>query len=549
MHRSKTTMPTSRGTAVPTLPGTAVPTSRRRGLAARLTGLGAAGFAAALLVAPSAHADDSAAPPMDTSSDTGTPTDPGTTPAASSTTPAASAAATGSSSSAGTGSSAPSASAPATSSTPSPSAGSGPGGSGAAKPGPTARTPAPQVQLLPTYGAQKIRVGMQLKDGSYYPPGASLAGVTVHAVETDADGTVVNAGDCPLDQTSATTALCPIPYFASAGDTVVFTQTTAPDGPGILRDPQAVTVGPCVVPAPVLAAAPAGARAAAPAVAPAAVPADLPTCGLGSVPPGSVTAAQAQAQVRAQVRAMPEGGGFGAVPAAIRTDDILGPVVTFIDPGVPPVAKNDAATVTSGHSASVMVLANDVTGGAPTTITKVTAPAHGKVVILGSRVKYTPTAPFGGVDSFTYTITTPNGTSTATVKVTVKAPPVAVDDAAQSSGAAVLIPVLGNDNPEGGVISLAAVTAPGHGTATVEGTAVRYTPAEGFSGTDSFTYTITTANGSATATVTVTVTAPLGTNGLAETGTPSEQLLGAGTVLLLSGGVLLAAGRRRRQHG
>jgi hypothetical protein len=541
MHRSETTMPTSRGTAVPT--------SRRRGLAARLTGLGAAGFAAALLVAPSAHADDSAAPPVDTSSDTGTPADPGTTPAASSTTPTASAAATGSSSSAGTGSSAPSASAAATSSTPSPSAGSGSGGSGAAKPGATARRPAPQVQLQPTYGAQKIRVGMQLKDGSYYPPGASLAGVTVHAVETDVDGTVVNAGDCALDQTSATTALCPVPYFASAGDTVVFTQTTAPDGPGILRDPQGVTVGPCVVPAPVLAAAPAGAGAAAPAVAPAAVPADLPTCGLVFVPPGSVTAAKAQAQVRAQLQAMPEGGGFGAVPTGIRTDDPLGPIVTFIDPGVPPVAKNDAVTVTSGHSASVMVLANDVTGGAPTTITKVTAPAHGKVVIIGSRVKYTPIAPFGGVDSFTYTITTPNGTSTATVKVTVKAPPVAVDDAAQSSGAAVLIPVLGNDNPEGGVISLAAVTAPGHGTATVEGTAVRYTPAEGFSGTDSFTYTITTANGSATATVTVTVTAPLGTNGLAETGTPSEQLLGAGTVLLLSGGVLLAAGRRRRQHG
>ncbi|MEV7013558.1 Ig-like domain-containing protein [Streptosporangium sp. NPDC051022] len=79
----------------------------------------------------------------------------------------------------------------------------------------------------------------------------------------------------------------------------------------------------------------------------------------------------------------------------------------------------------------------------------------------------------------------------------------AADDAATTQGRAVNVPVLANDTATGPVIS--NVTAPGHGTATISGNTVVYTPGPGFVGTDTFTYTITTACGSATATVTVTV--------------------------------------------
>lgn len=382
---------------------------------------------------------------------------------------------------------------------------------------------APRVQLAPNYGMQKIRVDLALDPDNYYPSGASLEGAVVHAVETDPSGAFVREGSCTLDQLSATTAGCGGPYIADPGDTVVFTQTVAPDGPGILADPQPVTVGPCVVPAPAI--------ALAAHVVPAALPADLPACGIGPV--GSPLAVAA--------------AGFGAVPSAIRSDDIFGPVVTFIDPGAPPVAKNDAATVSTGHSTDIAVLANDTTLGAPTTIT-VTAPTHGKATVVAGKVRYTSAAPFGGVDTFTYTITTPNGSSTATVRVTVKAPPVAVNDTARTSGGSVLVPVLHNDNGEGGTITLASASTPAHGTAAIEGTGIRYTPADGFAGTDSFTYTITTANGSATATVTITVTAPVGANSLASTGAPSGQLLGSGALLLASGAALTVAGRRRRQR-
>ncbi|GII64733.1 hypothetical protein Skr01_48180 [Sphaerisporangium krabiense] len=82
-------------------------------------------------------------------------------------------------------------------------------------------------------------------------------------------------------------------------------------------------------------------------------------------------------------------------------------------------------------------------------------------------------------------------------------PTSAADDTATAQGRPVTVPVLANDTATAPVIS--GVTAPGHGTATVSGNAVVYTPAPGFVGTDTFTYTITTDCGTATAKVTVAV--------------------------------------------
>ncbi|MER6173744.1 Ig-like domain-containing protein [Streptosporangium sp. NPDC001681] len=82
----------------------------------------------------------------------------------------------------------------------------------------------------------------------------------------------------------------------------------------------------------------------------------------------------------------------------------------------------------------------------------------------------------------------------------------AVDDTASTTvmrGTPVSVPVLANDTATAPTIS--SVTKPGNGTATISGSNVIYTPAAGFSGTDTFTYTITTACGTSTATVTVTV--------------------------------------------
>ncbi len=97
--------------------------------------------------------------------------------------------------------------------------------------------------------------------------------------------------------------------------------------------------------------------------------------------------------------------------------------------------------------------------------------------------------------------------------------PQAVDDTAVVSpgsverstkatkGAGVLIEVLANDSdPDDDGLTIESVSTPGSGTAEVVGNAIQYTPAGGFTGTETFTYTISDGRGgTATATVTVEV--------------------------------------------
>jgi uncharacterized repeat protein (TIGR01451 family) len=96
----------------------------------------------------------------------------------------------------------------------------------------------------------------------------------------------------------------------------------------------------------------------------------------------------------------------------------------------------------------------------------------------------------------------------ATTATRVDAPPVAKPDAATTTaGTPVTVPVLANDtDPDGDVLSVSAVTTPGHGTATCTKTACTYTPAAGFQGTDTFQYTVFDGVlGTAKAIVTITV--------------------------------------------
>jgi hypothetical protein len=129
-------------------------------------------------------------------------------------------------------------------------------------------------------------------------------------------------------------------------------------------------------------------------------------------------------------------------------------------------------------------------------------------------VTYTPDANFSGSDSFTYKAN--DGTvdsNVATVSITVNAvndPPVAVDDSASvAAGGSVLIDVLFNDTDvEGDSLSITnpQTVTDRLGSAEIEGGQIRYTPADGFTGTDTFTYTVNDGLAdSNSATVTVTV--------------------------------------------
>ncbi|WP_413166581.1 Ig-like domain-containing protein [Capilliphycus salinus ALCB114379] len=136
---------------------------------------------------------------------------------------------------------------------------------------------------------------------------------------------------------------------------------------------------------------------------------------------------------------------------------------------------------------------------------------------------YTPAENFTGTDTFTYTINDGNGgTDTATVTVTVdtrpNTNPDAVDDTLITGfNTPVTINVLGNDtDPENDPLSITTFdqnSANGGTVARSENGQLIYTPAENFTGTDTFTYTINDGNGGTdTATVTVTVEPPANTN-------------------------------------
>ena len=121
--------------------------------------------------------------------------------------------------------------------------------------------------------------------------------------------------------------------------------------------------------------------------------------------------------------------------------------VTITAVNDPPNAVNDATSVPQDSTANVIdVLANDTDPdtGDTRTITAVTQPTNGTVVITGggTGLTYTPNAGYVGPDTFTYTITDGAGlTDTATVLIAVtnvNDPPVAVDDTAtvaEDSGA------------------------------------------------------------------------------------------------------------------
>jgi hypothetical protein len=129
---------------------------------------------------------------------------------------------------------------------------------------------------------------------------------------------------------------------------------------------------------------------------------------------------------------------------------------------------------------------------------------------------------FDGVDeaseTFTVVLSNPTnaalGTATGTATITDVAPnqpPVAADDVVLLAAGQPLadVNVLLNDTDADGDVLVASVaTAPAHGTAAVnaDGT-IRYTPAAGFSGGDSFTYTASDGRGgTSTATANLTVT-------------------------------------------
>jgi len=90
----------------------------------------------------------------------------------------------------------------------------------------------------------------------------------------------------------------------------------------------------------------------------------------------------------------------------------------------PPVAQDDAFTVTHNSQATVLaVLTNDQDAdGDALFLVAVDPPLNGTAQIVNGQLRYTPAADFVGADHFTYTVSDGKSSTVATVNVTVTAP-------------------------------------------------------------------------------------------------------------------------------
>ncbi len=192
----------------------------------------------------------------------------------------------------------------------------------------------------------------------------------------------------------------------------------------------------------------------------------------------------------------------GTSAAATVTITVSAPTLTFS----PPAAALSGGTAATAYGGVTVTAA---AGTAPYTYAvNGTLPDGLTLDPPSGLISGTPTT--AGDYTFTVTATDANnatGTAAYSIAIAVEAPTVgdvSATVAANSTANAVALDL------GGGVADTLAIGTPAtHGTASVSGLAISYTPTPGYSGSDSFTYTATNATGtSAAATVTITVSAP-----------------------------------------
>ncbi|MGF1523393.1 MAG: Ig-like domain-containing protein [Leptolyngbyaceae cyanobacterium] len=195
------------------------------------------------------------------------------------------------------------------------------------------------------------------------------------------------------------------------------------------------------------------------------------------------------------------------------TDTATVTVTVSADPTNAPVAEDDAFSTDEDTALSDSVAANDSDADGDDLTFSLSADVSSGTLSFNAdgSFDYTPDADFNGTDSFTYEVSDGEFSDVATATITV-APvndePIANDDAASTGeGVTVEINALANDTDvDGDALSIDEVGVPVNGNVSVEGDSIFYTPNNGFTGTDTFSYTIADGNGgTSTANVTVTV--------------------------------------------
>ncbi len=167
---------------------------------------------------------------------------------------------------------------------------------------------------------------------------------------------------------------------------------------------------------------------------------------------------------------------------------------------VTPAPVADVVVVPEDETVIIDVLANDTNpGGGQLVLLDANRPLHGTASVTeDGKISYRGDTNYFGADTFAYLVQNSLGAKalgTVTVTVTpVNDVPVAVDDRTLTfENSAVTIRVLANDlDADGDLLRIVALTAPANGAAEITATnTIRFTPAAGFNGTNTFTYSVT----------------------------------------------------------
>ncbi len=175
-----------------------------------------------------------------------------------------------------------------------------------------------------------------------------------------------------------------------------------------------------------------------------------------------------------------------------------------VNPPLPSAGSFSKTVAANSSNNEIPIYANNATTSAELR----SGPNYGTATVSGTTIFYTPTSGYSGYDTISYVARNVTGISSPaeiTIYVTPAAPiagDLAATVAANSSGNVVSLSVEG-------IVNGSVITGnPSHGTASISGTTLTYTPASGYSGTDSLTYRVSNIGGSDEATVSITVTAP-----------------------------------------
>ena len=188
-------------------------------------------------------------------------------------------------------------------------------------------------------------------------------------------------------------------------------------------------------------------------------------------------------------------------------------IITVNEVNLAPVAQNDAVSTEEDTTKLITLSATDADIPTNTlTYSIVNEPDHGIVSLAGDEATYTPSTDYNGQDSFTFKVndgTSDSNIATVTITITsVNDVPVASNDSVSTDEDTAKVITLGATDSDipADTLTYSIVSNSSHGTVTLLGNEVTYTPDANYNGPDQFSFKVNDGTADSNiATVSITV--------------------------------------------